>query len=340
MNATKIKHIPKITVIVPIYNDELYLYDALESIRRQIFTDFECICVNDGSTDKSEAIIDDFVKSDKRFLKVNKKNGGVSSARNAGLDIASGEYVFFMDHDDLIPSYTLEKLFSAVEKFNADMSRGRVMMVKENFTLDELPSDKTPEKQRYFDNPLFDLRWRTITRYKRWCWIWLCLFKRETIASIRFVEELRAGGEDNLFMFEVVRRIKDYVQIDSIVACHRKATTSVTLGGKLHPALVTMYGTIIPYVHQNYTLDHTVDKRLLSWVYNWAARNSFRFLIRKPIHSYDSELLETARKILVRYYRSPEFHEIYRRWGARRRIFFHLFIRGKYAILRKLKVLL
>jgi len=331
---------PKISVIIPIYNDERYLSDALESVRRQTFTDFECVCVNDGSTDKSEDIIDNFVKNDDRFLKINKKNGGVSSARNAGLNIARGEYVFFMDHDDLIPDYTLKKLLSAAEKSNADMSRGRVMMIAENFGLEELPKDNMQEKQQYFDNPVVDLRWRTITKYKRWCWIWLCLFKRETIGSVRFVEELRAGGEDNLFMFDIIRKIKNYVQIDDITACHRFSATSVTLSGRLHPALVKMYGTIIPYVYKNYTLADGIDKRLLKWIYNWEARNAYRFLIRKPIHKNKPELLETAREILVKFNNTPEFNEIMKRWSFRKRFFFQLFVRQKYETLRKLKIFL
>jgi len=332
---------PKITVIIPIYNDELYLSDALESISRQTFTDFECVCVNDGSTDKSEDIIDGFVKNDNRFLKINKKNGGVSSARNSGLDNARGEYVFFMDHDDLIPNYALQKLLAAVEKFNADMSRGRMTMVAENFSLKDLPKENAREKQRYFDNPIIDLKWRTLVKYKRWCWIWLCLFKRKTIESVRFVEELRSGGEDNLFMFDVIGRIKNYVQIDDITACHRFAATSVTLSGGLHPALVKMYGTIIPYVYKNYTLANDIDRRLLEWIYSWEARNAYKFLIRRPIRKdRTDELPETARAILMKFNSTPEFNEIIKRWGFRQKLFFQLFIRQKYKTLRKLKIFL
>ncbi|MCL1946408.1 MAG: glycosyltransferase family 2 protein [Chitinivibrionia bacterium] len=332
---------PKITVIIPIYNDELYLSDALESIRRQTFTDFECVCVNDGSTDKSEEIIDGFIKNDDRFLKINKKNGGVSSARNAGLDNAKGEYVFFMDHDDLVPNYALQKLLAAAEKFNADMSRGRMTMVAENFCLKDLPKENAQGKQRRFDNPIIDLKRRTLIKYRRWCWIWLCLFKRKTIESVRFVEELRSGGEDNLFMFDVIGRIKNYVQIDDITACHRFSATSVTLNGELHPSLVKMYATIIPYVYENYTLANGIDKRLLKWIYGWQARNAYKFLIRRPVcKNRTGELRETAREILMKYNNTPEFNEIIKRWSFRQKLFFQLFIKQKYETLRKLKIFL
>ena len=77
------------------------------------YYDFECFCINDGSVDLSEAIIDEFAEKDSRFIKINKSNGGVSEARNTGLDAANGEYVYMMDHDDLIPKYTLKKLLEA-----------------------------------------------------------------------------------------------------------------------------------------------------------------------------------------------------------------------------------
>lgn len=85
---------PKISVIIPIYNDEAYLTDTLQSVRKQTFSDFECICVNDGSVDGSENIINQFTEGDKRFLKINQTNSGVSIARNNGMNAAKGEFLF------------------------------------------------------------------------------------------------------------------------------------------------------------------------------------------------------------------------------------------------------
>jgi glycosyltransferase involved in cell wall biosynthesis len=328
---------PKISVIIPIYNDELYLSDALKSIKQQTFTNFECICVNDGSTDKSEEIIDDFVKSDDRFSKINQENGGVSAARNTGLNAAVGEYVFFMDHDDLIPDYALKVLFDGAQKFNADIARGRMTMIAEDFNLEELTKiKKSAGKPRYFDNPLTDFYKHIRREYRFWAYVWQCLFKRDAIEGVRFVEGLRAGGEDNLFMFEAVSKIKNFIQIDDITACHRYSKTSVTLNG-FNPSLINMFEIIVPYIYKNYALAENIDKRLLRWVYRKESYAVYRFLIRNTIRLNRRDVLDSARKILQKMYKTPEFEEITKRWSLRRKMIFRLFIDGEFGILRKLR---
>ena len=103
-----------ISIIIPIYNSERYLYDCLNSILFQKYKNFECILIDDGSTDCSSAICDEFGSLDKRFVVVHKKNGGVSDARNTGLQLANGEWVCFIDSDDKIESGFLERLYECV----------------------------------------------------------------------------------------------------------------------------------------------------------------------------------------------------------------------------------
>lgn len=91
---------PKISIIVPVYNTEKYLARCIDSILAQTYTDFELILVNDGSTDNSGKICDEYAQKDSRIVVIHKKNGGVSSARNKGLDIAQGEWISFVDSDD------------------------------------------------------------------------------------------------------------------------------------------------------------------------------------------------------------------------------------------------
>jgi len=329
---------PKISVIIPIYNDELYLNDALESVKRQTFTDFECICVNDGSTDGSEGIIDAFVDTDSRFFKINRRNGGVSAARNTGMDAANGEYLFFMDHDDLIPDYALEVLFDAAQKFNADLARGRMTMITEDFNLEELPKAKNGvEKPRHFDNPITDFYRHIRGKYKSWCYIWQCLFKRCVIKNVRFVEDLRAGGEDNLFMFATVGAIKDFVQVDNITACHRYSKTSATLNG-YNPTLIKMFETIVPYIYKNYAIAENIDKRLLRWVYSKESYAVYRMLIRNTVFIYDQKYLYMARDVLLKLNGTEEFGEIMKRWNFLQKAYFRLFINGKFDILRRIKL--
>jgi len=100
---------PLLSIIVPIYNVELYLIDCLESIINQSFKDFELILIDDGSTDSSGQIADNYAIMDNRAIVIHQKNSGLSSARNAGLDCAKGEYISFVDSDDIIQEDTYEK---------------------------------------------------------------------------------------------------------------------------------------------------------------------------------------------------------------------------------------
>ena len=108
----------KISVIVPVYNTERYLASCLDSLLAQTFQDWEAICVDDGSTDECKNILQQYGLKDKRLKIIAQKNKGLSSARNAGLDYAKGEYVFFLDSDDIIPEYALEMMLKIAEITN------------------------------------------------------------------------------------------------------------------------------------------------------------------------------------------------------------------------------
>lgn len=98
-----------ISIIIPVYNAEFYLEECLDSIKSQSHPDFEVLCVNDGSTDRSEEICERYVREDKRFRLYSQENSGVSVARNLGIEQAKGEYLCFVDSDDVIANDFLRK---------------------------------------------------------------------------------------------------------------------------------------------------------------------------------------------------------------------------------------
>lgn len=110
----------KVSIIVPVYNVEPYLRRCIDSILAQTFTDFELILVDDGSPDNCPAICDEYAEKDSRIMVIHKENGGVSSARNAGLDKCIGKYVVFCDSDDYIGTEYISDLLSAVSDKNTD----------------------------------------------------------------------------------------------------------------------------------------------------------------------------------------------------------------------------
>lgn len=113
---------PKISIIVPVYKVEKYLHKCVDSILKQTFKDFELILVDDGSPDKSGDICDEYARKDNRVRVIHKENGGVSDARNVGIDIAEGEYIGFVDGDDYIASDMYEVLYNSLIDNSADIS--------------------------------------------------------------------------------------------------------------------------------------------------------------------------------------------------------------------------
>lgn len=111
-----------ISIIVPVYNAEKFIIKCLNSIKNQTYKNIEVVLINDGSTDKSGNICDEYCKTDSRFRVIHKENGGVSSARNLGLSMMSGDYVSFIDPDDWIEEDMIENLYKLTQNYNSEIS--------------------------------------------------------------------------------------------------------------------------------------------------------------------------------------------------------------------------
>lgn len=112
---------PKVSVIIPVYNVEEYLRECLDSVVNQTLQDIEIICVNDGSPDNSLAILEEYAKKDERIRIINKENGGVSSARNIGIRVANSNYLIFVDSDDTIDLDTCRLALEKIVEVDADI---------------------------------------------------------------------------------------------------------------------------------------------------------------------------------------------------------------------------
>lgn len=115
----------KVSVIIPVYNTEKYLCECLDSVLSQSLKEIEIICIDDGSIDKSNEILHSYQVRDDRLRIIEQKNQGAASARNAGIKIACGEFIGFMDSDDYYPSNdVLEKLYTATQKYEVKAAGG------------------------------------------------------------------------------------------------------------------------------------------------------------------------------------------------------------------------
>lgn len=119
----------EISVVIPVYNQERYLRDCLDNIISQSFKDIEIICINDGSTDKSPEILNEYGLKDKRIKIITQDNHGLAATRNRGIELAQGKYVYFIDSDDYIDLTALEQLYNLSEKLNPDF----IMFKLDNF---------------------------------------------------------------------------------------------------------------------------------------------------------------------------------------------------------------
>lgn len=195
---------PKISVIVPVYNVEKYLPRCIDSILSQSFTDFELILVDDGSPDNSGKICDEYAQKDNRVRVFHKSNGGVSSARNLGLDNARGEWVTFIDSDDHVDVDYLQELISFVNHGSIDWV----------VTLNTIKKH-TPHKSvslKYDDyNQLFSLYDLDKNGY-----VIGKLYKRDIVnrVNLRFNEKIHLG-EDSMFGLLYLLETKNIVLIHS-----------------------------------------------------------------------------------------------------------------------------
>lgn len=191
----------KLSIIVPVYNAEEYLDRCLISILEQGFSSYEVILVDDGSTDASPLICDRYSATDSRFRTIHKKNGGVSSARNAGLDLAKGEYVMFVDSDDALLPDALDALFENLAC--EDMAVGGYTTYIEGTPGPEI----LPRKGFSYRGE--DMNMFFTDNIRRNCEMldapWSKVFRRKAIGSLRFCEDL-SYAEDKLFVFTFLSR--------------------------------------------------------------------------------------------------------------------------------------
>lgn len=189
----------KVSIIVPIYNVEKYLKRCIDSIIEQSYTNIEIILVNDGSTDNCLDICQLYAQQDPRIIIINKENGGLSSARNMGLDYATGEYIMFVDSDDWIRIDTVELLLNDIIKTHATMAIGSTKKCTEYIS-----SSRICHNSEIIDKS------QAITRMLKGEWIsaWAKLYHKSLFHNVRF--PLGKTNEDYailIYIFEKVNYI-------------------------------------------------------------------------------------------------------------------------------------
>lgn len=203
-----VKMKPEISIIVPVYKVEPYLDRCINSILNQTFCDFELILVDDGSPDRCPQMCDEWSRRDERIRVVHKENGGLSSARNAGLDIALGKYLCFVDSDDWVAEDMCEYLLGLLQKYSADMVSTPPRICAGSVKIPECSEKIDILTSKEFVERLLKVHTRITEHYA-----WGKLYKADLWESIRFPENLIA--EDVLGVFEVT------LQADRVVCSNQ-----------------------------------------------------------------------------------------------------------------------
>lgn len=192
-----------ITVIVPVYKTEKYLKRCVDSILAQTYTNIEIILVNDGSPDKSPILCDELANKYEQISVVNQKNGGLSAARNTGIECAHGEYISFVDSDDYIDSGMLQRLYYMIKKHNAEVAMLQYLEVNDKTIL---PQIKKVAEQVYLEEEtekaFLELKIDSVC---------VGLYSKAAIGMVRF--PIGRTSEDIPFNFEIFRRIRRFVFI-------------------------------------------------------------------------------------------------------------------------------
>ena len=203
-----VKEMPVVSVIVPVYKCEKYLKRCLNSILVQTITDWQAICIDDGSPDNSGKILDEYAAKDSRFVIVHKKNAGVSAARNDGIKKATGQYIHFLDADDFIDSDYYEQMINHAKQNNADM------VVSGFVTDNKYTKPIVYKKSKQLVSVAQKVRGSFVLTDS---YVWRYLFKKDFVKKqkLKFDTNLIAQ-EDTLFVLDAIAAANKIVVVPNV----------------------------------------------------------------------------------------------------------------------------
>ena len=223
---------PKVTIIVPVYKVEAYLKRCVDSILHQTFRDFQLILVDDGSPDQCPAICDQYAKQDTRIQVIHKENGGLTSARLAGFQMAQGDFISFIDSDDYINNCMIEKLYSACLRDDSDLAIcGYYTVINNKFVPNELPFDKKIiHRDEVNDNFVLPIIGRIFSKgyINLPGFLWMRLFRVRILTSDCFVSEREYFTEDDLLNLIIAPKCQKISIINEPLYYYWQNTQSLT----------------------------------------------------------------------------------------------------------------
>lgn len=259
------------SIIVPVYNTSLYLRECLDSIRGQEFENFECLLIDDGSTDTSGLICDEYCVHDARFVCVHKEGGGISAARNIGIDKARGEYVLFVDSDDVLLKNALGIFYGNIERYGIpDVLCGNVEAFGDgNFKVPFTPdimyvSGNAVIQRSYYDRMWYEMAWNKLVRRD-------FMLKNDLL----FDESVKKH-EDTLWSFKLQMCADNVLLLPCVTYLYRLHAKSLVHKMKIvdhGKSMGSVFNKMILYAkcHQNYNRDTAsyLTDLILDFMLSW-----------------------------------------------------------------------
>lgn len=274
-----------VSIIVPCFNQAQYLDEALQSVFEQTYTNWECIIVNDGSSDNTAELAKKWVEKDSRFKYVYKENGGLSSARNAGLEKSNGDYIQFLDSDDWIAKTKLELSLQQLklakkQDVKVAISNFRMFIDSPQNTL--VPYCNLNSQLFNFESLLY--QWEESFTIPIHCG----LFESSLFKSFRFPENLKAK-EDWVMWVSLFHKNCEAVFLDQTLALYRRNSNSMTMTKNMLPDLINAYDYFRHFLSEEEY--HQFSILLISRYYKSRQDLKNRLVAIKNSNSYQTGLM-------------------------------------------------
>ena len=283
---------PKVSVIIPCYNAEKFIGECLDSVVNQTLTDIEIICVDDGSTDDTNAILNDYAKKDKRITVLRQINSGAGVARNKGLNIATGEYLSFLDCDDVFETEMLDKMYQTAQKEDLDIIVCRAdsfdnrnkskEIIQWSIREDLLPKNRPFSGIEMDKNFYFTFVW----------WPWDKLYKKSYIDSLGINFQALRTTNDMFFVASAMVSAKNVDFIQDVLVHHRVGVKS-SLENTREKSWNCFCQALVKV--RQYLIDNNLYERFQQDFVNYTLHFSFWHL--DTLHGYAyAQLYEALRK--------------------------------------------
>lgn len=276
----------KISVVVPMYNVEDYLESCVSSLTNQTYKNLEIILVDDGSPDNSGKIADELARKDSRIKVIHKQNGGLSDARNAGMAVATGDYMMFADSDDLLTETACEKLVSELEKEEADYVIGNYINCNEDGEFWEKPVFNTG-KYKSFELNIKDYKDSFFIMNSG---VWNKIYRRDFIEKLGLKFVIGLPAEDAIFTTYCFIKSKKVTYIPEIVYVYRQRNAGTSISMNCTPKYFGGISKAYKMIYENFRDNEEIG------FYRFFYAKSMTYMLYKFI---DSQLLSEEEKIDV-----------------------------------------